>query len=118
MAAVQAILSSHTDTAAALRAVEINADAVMKGTRVDGIYDSDPEKNANALRIPEISYMDVLKKGLRVMDLTAITLCQENKLPIIVFNMNQPGNLRASADAGRRRKSGQLIFEFDSLLMC
>jgi uridylate kinase len=82
-----------TDTAAALRAVEIEADAVMKGTRVDGIYDSDPEKNANALRIPEITYMDVLKKGLRVMDLTAITLCQENKLPIIVFNMNQPGNL-------------------------
>jgi uridylate kinase len=82
-----------TDTAAALRAVEINADAVMKGTRVDGIYDSDPEKNANALRIPEITYMDVLKKGLRVMDLTAITLCQENKLPIIVFNMNERGNL-------------------------
>lgn len=83
-----------TDTAAALRAVEINADAVMKGTRVDGIYDSDPEKNANALRIPEITYMDVLKKGLRVMDLTAITLCQENKLPIIVFDMNQQGNLQ------------------------
>src|ERR1051325_6818694 len=82
-----------TDTAAALRAVEINADAVMKGTRVDGIYDSDPEKNANALRIPEITYMDVLKKGLRVMDITAITLCQENKLPIIVFNMNERGNL-------------------------
>jgi uridylate kinase len=82
-----------TDTAAALRAVEIDADAVMKGTRVDGIYDSDPEKNANALRIPEITYMDVLKKGLRVMDLTAITLCQENKLPIIVFNMNERGNL-------------------------
>ena len=82
-----------TDTAAALRAVEIGADAVMKGTRVDGIYDSDPEKNANALRIPEISYMDVLKKNLRVMDLTAITLCQENKLPIIVFNMNERGNL-------------------------
>jgi len=82
-----------TDTAAALRAVEIDADAVFKGTRVDGIYDSDPEKNANALMIPKLSYMDVLQKGLRVMDLTAITLCQENKLPIVVFNMNKRGNL-------------------------
>ena len=83
-----------TDTAAALRAVEIGADAVMKGTRVDGIYDSDPEKNANALRLPSITYMDILQKGLRVMDLTAITLCRENNLPIIVFNMNLPGNLQ------------------------
>ncbi len=83
-----------TDTAAALRAVEIDADAVFKGTRVDGIYDSDPEQNANALRLPAITYMDVLQKGLRVMDLTAITLCQENKLPIVVFNMNQRGNLQ------------------------
>jgi uridylate kinase len=83
-----------TDTAAALRAVEIDADAVFKGTRVDGIYDSDPEKNANALMIPKLSYMDVLQKGLRVMDLTAITLCQENKLPIVVFNMNKRGNLQ------------------------
>lgn len=83
-----------TDTAAALRAVEIGADAVMKGTRVDGIYDSDPEKNPDAIRLPSITYMDVLQKGLRVMDLTAITLCQENNLPIIVFNMNQPGNLQ------------------------
>ncbi len=82
-----------TDTAAALRASEIDADAVFKGTRVDGIYDSDPEKNPNALLIPEITYTDMLKKGLRVMDLTAITLCQENKLPIIVFNMNAKGNL-------------------------
>lgn len=83
-----------TDTAAALRAIEIEADAILKGTRVDGIYDSDPEKNTGALHFPEISYTDVLKKNLRVMDLTAITLCQENKLPIIVFNMNKPGNLR------------------------
>jgi uridylate kinase len=82
-----------TDTAAALRASEIDADAVFKGTRVDGIYDSDPEKNPNALRIPEITYSDMLQKGLRVMDLTAITLCQENKLPIVVFNMNEKGNL-------------------------
>ncbi|TSA14579.1 UMP kinase [bacterium] len=83
-----------TDTAAALRAVEIEADVILKGTRVDGIYDSDPEKNADAIRFPEISYLDVLKKDLRVMDLTAITLCRENKLPIIIFNMNTPGNLR------------------------
>ncbi len=83
-----------TDTAAALRAVEIGADAVLKGTRVDGIYDSDPEKNANAMKFPKITYMDVLQRGLRVMDLTAITLCQENKLPIVVFNMNEPGNLQ------------------------
>ena len=83
-----------TDTAAALRAIEIEADVILKGTRVDGIYDSDPEKNASAIRFPEISYLDVLKKDLRVMDLTAITLCKENKLPIIIFNMNTPGNLR------------------------
>jgi uridylate kinase len=82
-----------TDTAAALRASEIDAEAVLKGTRVDGIYDSDPEKNPKALRIPLISYADVLSKGLRIMDLTAITMCQENKLPIIVFNMNEKGNL-------------------------
>lgn len=83
-----------TDTAAALRAIEIEADVILKGTRVDGVYDSDPELNANAIRFPEISYLDVLRKDLRVMDLTAITLCKENKLPIIVFNMNVPGNLR------------------------
>ena len=83
-----------TDTAAALRAVEIKADAIIKGTRVDGIYDSDPEKNPNAVKFPEISYMDVLKKDLKVMDLTAITLCRENKLPIVVFNMTVPGNLK------------------------
>jgi uridylate kinase len=83
-----------TDTAAALRAIEIEADVILKGTRVDGIYDSDPEKNAAAIRFPEISYMDVLKKDLRVMDMTAITLCKENKLPIVIFNMNTAGNLR------------------------
>ncbi len=83
-----------TDTAAALRAVEIKANVIIKGTRVDGIYDSDPEKNPNAIKLPEISYMDVLKKDLKVMDLTAITLCRENKLPIVVFNMTVPGNLR------------------------
>jgi uridylate kinase len=81
-----------TDTAAALRAVEIEADAILKGTRVDGVYDSDPERNPAAVKFPTITYMDVLKKDLKVMDMTAITLCQENKLPILVFNMNIPGN--------------------------
>ena len=82
-----------TDTAASLRAVEIGADVIIKGTRVDGVYDSDPERNPNAFRFDNITYMDILKKNLRVMDLTAISLCQENKLPIIVFNMNVPDNL-------------------------
>lgn len=82
-----------TDTAASLRAVEIEADAIFKGTRVDGIFDSDPEKNPNANRFEEISYFDVLQKNLRVMDLTAISLCKENNLPIIVFNMNKVDNL-------------------------
>ena len=83
-----------TDTAAALRAVEIEADVIIKGTRVDGVYDSDPEHNPSARRFQEISYLDVLRKDLRVMDQTAITLCRENKLPILVFNMNTPGNFR------------------------
>jgi len=83
-----------TDTAAALRAVEIEADVIIKGTRVDGVYDSDPERNPSAFRFPEISYLDVLQKDLKVMDMTAITLCKENGLPIIVFNMNTPGNLK------------------------
>jgi len=83
-----------TDTAAALRAVEIEADVIIKGTRVDGVYDSDPERNPGAFKFQEISYLDVLKKDLKVMDMTAITLCRENKLPILVFNMNIPGNLK------------------------
>lgn len=82
-----------TDTAAALRAIEIEADAILKGTRVDGIYTSDPEKNKDAVRYDEISFSEVYDKGLSVMDLTAFTLCNENKLPIIVFDMNKPGNL-------------------------
>ncbi len=82
-----------TDTAAALRAIEIKADVIIKGTRVDGVYDSDPEKNIKAKMFKKLSYMDVLEKDLKVMDLTAITLCQENKLPIKVFNMNVKGNL-------------------------
>jgi uridylate kinase len=83
-----------TDTAAALRAIEIKSDVIIKGTRVDGVYDCDPEKNKNAKMFRKLSYTQVLEKDLRVMDLTAITLCQENKLPIKVFNMNVKGNLR------------------------
>jgi len=82
-----------TDTAASLRAVEIEADVVIKGTRVDGIYDSDPEKNASAVKYDEISFKKVYDLGLEVMDLTAITLCQENNKPIVVFDMNGEGNL-------------------------
>ncbi len=82
-----------TDSAASLRAIEIEADVVLKGTRVDGIYTEDPEKNPDATRFSEISYNDVIQKGLNVMDMTAFTLCQENHLPIIVFDMNKPGNL-------------------------
>ena len=81
-----------TDTAASLRAIEIKADVVLKGTRVDGIYTADPEKDPTATRYDEISFQEVYDKGLNVMDMTAITLCQENKLPIIVFDMNKPGN--------------------------
>jgi uridylate kinase len=83
-----------TDTAAVLRAIEIEADVILKGTRVDGVYDSDPEKNSEAIHFPEISYADVLKKDLQIMDLTAITLSKQNKLPLIVFNMNTRGNLK------------------------
>ena len=82
-----------TDSAAVLRAIEINADVILKGTRVDGIYDEDPEKNKEAVKFESISFDEVLKKGLKVMDTTAFTLSQENKLPIIVFDMNPPGNL-------------------------
>lgn len=82
-----------TDTAASLRAIEIEADAIMKGTRVDGVYNSDPEKNPDATKFENISYLDVLQQNLRVMDLTAVSLCKENNLPMIVFDMNKPGNL-------------------------
>ena len=82
-----------TDTAAVLRAIEISADAILKGTRVDGIYTADPEKDKNAIKFDTITYKDVLNKGLKVMDMTAFTLSEENKLPIIVFDMNKPGNL-------------------------
>jgi uridylate kinase len=82
-----------TDSAAVLRAIEIESDVILKGTRVDGIYDEDPEKNINAIKFDNISFEEVLKKGLKVMDTTAFTLSQENKLPIIVFDMNKRGNL-------------------------
>tara|TARA_R110002073_G_scaffold40547_6_gene115401 strand:+ start:61502 stop:62209 length:708 start_codon:yes stop_codon:yes gene_type:complete len=82
-----------TDSAAVLRAIEINADVILKGTRVDGIYDSDPEKNTGAIKFDKLSFAEVLKKGLKIMDTTAFTLSQENELPIIVFDMNTPGNL-------------------------
>lgn len=82
-----------TDTAAVLRAIEIEAQVVIKGTRVDGVYDSDPEKNPNAKKFEQISYLEVIDKNLRVMDHTAITLCMENKLPILVFDINKKGNL-------------------------
>jgi len=82
-----------TDTAGSLRAIEIKADVILKGTRVDGIYTADPEKNPDAIRFDKISFADVIKNNLKVMDMTAFTLCQENNLPIIVFDMNTPGTL-------------------------
>jgi uridylate kinase len=83
-----------TDTAASLRAIEIEADVVLKGTRVDGVYTADPKKDPSALKFDSISFADVLSNRLNVMDMTAFTLCQENKLPIVVFNINDPENLR------------------------
>ena len=82
-----------TDSAAVLRAIEVEADVILKGTRVDGIYNTDPEKDTTAVKFDHITFDDVLRKGLKVMDTTAFTLSQENKLPIIVFDMNKPGNL-------------------------
>lgn len=82
-----------TDSTASLRAVEIEADVVMKGTRVNGVYSADPEKDPTAVRYDKLSFSEAYSKGLNIMDLTAFTLCQENNLPIIVFDINQPGNL-------------------------
>lgn len=82
-----------TDSAASLRAIEIEADVILKGTRVDGIYSADPEKDPEAVRYSKVTFDEVFSKGLKVMDMTAFTLCNENKLPIIVFDMNRPGNL-------------------------
>jgi uridylate kinase len=83
-----------TDTAASLRAIEVGAEVILKGTRVDGIYSEDPEKNANATKYDQITFNEVYEKGLNIMDMTAFTLCNENKLPIIVFDMNKRGNLK------------------------
>jgi uridylate kinase len=95
-----------TDTAASLRAIEIKADVVLKGTRVDGIYTADPEKDPTATKYDEISFQQVYDKGLNVMDMTAFTLCHENKLPIIVFDMNTPGNFLKIAQG---KKIGTLV---------
>jgi uridylate kinase len=83
-----------TDTTAALRAMEINADAILKATKVDGVYSADPLRVKNAKRFDTLKYIDVLKKGLKVMDATAVSLCMDNKLPIVVFNLNKEGNIR------------------------
>jgi uridylate kinase len=83
-----------TDTAASLRAMEIKADVLLKGTKVEGIYDADPVLFKDAVKYEEITYMDILKQGLKVMDLTAVSLCKDNNLPLIVFNMNEPGNIK------------------------
>jgi uridylate kinase len=82
-----------TDTASALRAVEIGADAVLKGTRVDGVYDDDPEMNPSAIKFSHVTFREAYDKGLKIMDMTAFTLCEENDIPVVVFNMNTPGNL-------------------------
>ena len=90
-----------TDSAAALRAVEIEADVILKGTRVDGIYTSDPEKDPSAIRYDDISFNEVYEKDLKVMDMTAFTLCNENDLPIVVFDMNKEGNLQRIIDGDK-----------------
>ncbi len=95
-----------TDTAAVLRAIEINADVILKGTRVDGIYSADPEKNKEAFKFDNISFKDVLNKGLNVMDMTAFTLSEENNLPILVFDMNKKGNLQKVLEG---KKIGTLV---------
>jgi uridylate kinase len=83
-----------TDTAAALRAMEIKAEVILKATKVDGVYDADPEEVPDAKMFSRINYLDVLSRGLKVMDTTAISMCMDNNLPIIVFNLNVPGNLK------------------------
>ena len=90
---VQAIHFFTTDSASALRAVEIKADVILKGTRVDGIYSADPEKDPKATKFDTLSFDEVYEKGFKIMDLTAFTLCKENNLPILVFDMNKEGNL-------------------------
>jgi len=95
-----------TDTAAALRAMEIGAEVIMKGTKVDGVYSADPVKEPGAVRFSSLSYIDVLKKGLGVMDSTAISLCMDNNLPIVVFNLKQKGNIRKIIEG---KKIGTLV---------
>lgn len=95
-----------TDSAASLRAIEINADVVLKGTRVDGVYSADPEKDPGAIRYSTLTFQEAYEKGLNIMDMTAFTLCQENKLPIIVFDMNKNGNL---LNIVQGREAGTLI---------
>jgi len=95
-----------TDTAAALRAMEINAEVILKATKVDGIYDKDPAHNKDAVLFNELTYIDVLNKGLKVMDSTAISLCMDNKLPIVTFNLTQPGNI---AKVLRKEKLGTIV---------
>jgi uridylate kinase len=97
-----------TDTAASLRAMEIHADAILKATKVDGIYDADPMKVKDAIKFEKITYMDILRLGLKVMDATAITMCQENELPIVVFNLNQHGNIRRVVMG---EKVGSLVYQ-------
>jgi uridylate kinase len=95
-----------TDTTAALRASEIGAEVLLKATKVDGVYDSDPNKNPNAKRYEQVSYTEALSKRLQVMDSTAFSLCMDNKIPIVIFNMNEPDNIR---DAVLGRKIGTLV---------
>jgi uridylate kinase len=83
-----------TDTAASLRAMEIKADVLLKATKVEGVYDSDPVLSKDAVKFEQITYMEILRLGLKVMDATAVSLCKDNNLPMIIFNMNQPGNIR------------------------
>jgi uridylate kinase len=89
-----------TDTAASLRAMEINAQVILKGTKVDGIYSADPKKDPDAVKISKLSYIEVLKKGLQVMDATAISLCMDNNLPIIVFDLTTEGNIKKVISGG------------------
>ena len=97
-----------TDTAASLRAMEIKADAILKATKVDGIYTADPMKDKNATKFEQITYLDVLKAGLKVMDATAIAMCRENKLPIVIFDLNKHGNIQRVVMG---EKVGSLVYE-------
>ena len=97
-----------TDTAASLRAMEIHADAILKATKVDGIYTADPVTDKTATKFEKITYLDILKLGLKVMDATAIAMCQENKLPIVVFDLNQHGNIKRVVMG---EKVGSLVYQ-------